>query len=69
MPPKIFYRVLQKIDEYGKDMHFSKLFWEEMEDAFNITMGDNFMAKRHTDDTSFSQYSVTLDDNKVHFNY
>ena len=69
MPPTIFYRVLRKIDEYGKDMHFSKLFWEELKDVFNTTMGDNFMAKSCHDKASFHQYSFTLDDDKVHFNY
>ena len=50
-------------------MHFSKLFWEELEDAFNITIGDNFMAKRRVDGIFFSQCSFTLDDDKVYFNY
>ena len=69
MPPKIFYKVCKRIDRYRKDMHFSKLFWEELEDSFNITMGKNFMSKRRLDDSSFFQYSFTLDDDKVHLNY
>ena len=50
-------------------MHFSKLFWEELEDAFNTSMGDNFMAKSRRDNASSHQYSITLDDDKVRFNY
>ena len=69
MPHKILYKVLWKIDGYRNDMRFSKLFWEELEDAFNKAMGDNYMSERYFDGESFSQYSFTLDDDKVHFNY
>ena len=69
MTPKTIYKVLCKIDEYGKDLHLPNLFREELEDTFNKTMGDNLMPKSHVNTASFSQYSFTLDDNKMHFNY
>ena len=63
MPPKIFAKVLRKIDAYGKTRNFEKRFWEEVEEAFNKTNG-NFIHK-----TSFSRYSLVLDDDKPEFNY
>ena len=69
MSPKISYSVLYKINDNGKDHIFSKLFREELEDAFSKTMGDNCMSKNRGDAAFFTKYSFTLDDNKVHFNY
>ena len=69
MPPKIFYKVLNMMDSYGKDKQFAKLFWEELEDAFNKTMGDNFIKMSRDDAGTFPRYAFTLDDDKVNFNF
>ncbi len=67
MAPKIFHKILRKMDKYGKDMHHHKLFWEELEDAFNKTTVTNFYSK--TKGTTLSKKMWTMDDDKLHFNY
>ena len=68
MHPKLFNKVMHKIDAYGKDEDYGSRFWEELQDAFNSTMHSNFMPLSKHGWPSFSLL-LNLDDDKVHYNY
>ena len=44
MHPKLFNKVMHKIDAYGKDEDYGSRFWEELQDAFKSTMCSEFYA-------------------------
>ncbi len=67
MEPKLFYRVLHRIDDYGKNEMFSRRFWEELEDAVNSVMVKHFVPKKAG--SSLSKLTLTYDDDKIHFSY
>ena len=41
MSPKIFYRILHRIDAYGVGEDFGTRIWEELEEALNKVMAKN----------------------------
>lgn len=64
MHVSIFNKILRKMDSYGKDNHFGKRFWEELEDAYNGTM-QAYMPKREHK----CPLHLVADDDKVWYNY
>ena len=69
MPTKIFYRILRRIDEYGRGESFSTRFWEELQEALNNVMAKYFIPRKFEDRMTFDRFLLTMDDDKNHYAY